>query len=256
MSVNLTKNAVNPFENLSASVETVSTRRLSYSASLIAKANDLAQKVIMGGTQHPELAQKVITDANTGDLLQLISETIGVETVKAEASILDGCSDDELAKLLESRRSDRSKAKKKGPASSMVVCKTYISAFIAELLVRQKLGKDYQSGSSHVVEYDPNELAKDQEKLVRKIKSLQSKQCRLKKLADVDKQAEAEYRQVQEEIARLNELRIGKPRVATTKVVIKANELTALRETLASIDPATLPEDEQEKFLNLMSKLG
>lgn len=249
--------AINPFENLSVSTEATGTRRLSYSAALIARANELAQKVILGGTEHAELAQKVISDAMTGDLLQLIDLTIGAEAIKSEADVLNGCSDEELAKLLESRRSDRSKAKKKGPATSMVVCKTYISAFIAELLVRQKLGKDYQSaGSSRAAEYDPAELAKDQEALVRKIKSLQSKQCRLKKLADVDPGAKEQYDQVVAEIARLNELRVGKTRVTTQKIVIKADELTAVREMLKTIDPTTLAGDDAEKFEKLLAKLG
>ena len=251
---NSTVNPVNPFESLTA-VESkgFESRRLDYTPVLIDRANTRASEIMLKGSEHAELANRVINDGNTSDLLELINATVPEGQIEADAEVLEGCDADQLSRLLESRRSDRSKAKKKGLTSSVVTCKTYISAMYAELMIRVKMGKPY-TGAAAAQDYNAAELAQDQDALSRKIKSLQSKQCRLKKLAAFDEAARAELDEVVAEIARLNDLRTGTRRVS--KTVLKDANIDAIRETLKSIDPATLPEAEQAKFLELMAKIG
>ena len=245
---------VNPFESLTATESKgLESRRLDYTPALIDRANTRASEIMLKGSEHAELANKVIGEGNTNDLLDLIKATVPEGQIESDAALLEGCDDDQLGRLLESRRSDRSKAKKKGLSSSVVTCKTYISAMYAELMIRAKTGKPY-TGAAATQDYDVEQLAADQDALTRKIKSLQSKQCRLGKLADYDAAAKAELDEVKAEIARLNELRVGTRR--SSKTVLKDASIDAIRETLKSIDPATLPEAEQAKFLELMAKIG
>jgi predicted nuclease with TOPRIM domain len=123
----------------------------------------------------------------------------------------------------------------------------------AELLIRIKMGKPYtgQLGSAAI---DYEALGSDQDAISRKVKSLQSKKSRLNKLAAYDNDAKQELREVEAEIARLNELR---PTVRiTSKVAVKDINVDQLRAALKNIDVASLPADEQAKMQELMSKLG
>lgn len=244
----------NPFAGLTAAASSNSdSRRMDFTPALINRANQRAQEVMLKGSEHAELANKVINDGDTSDLLELIDTILGQELIAQDAEVLEGCDPDQLARLLESRRSDRSKAKKKGLNSSVIVCKTYISAMYAELMIRIKMDKPY-AGAPTALNYSIDELAKDQDALTRKIASLQSKQSRLRKLAEYDEAAKSELSELQAEIARLSDLRTG-TRVKT-KTAVQSPDIEAIRATLKSIDPATLPVEDQEKFLALMAKLG
>ena len=243
----------NPFENLSNVVTNNQARKLSFTPALIDRANQRAQEIMLKGAECPELANKVINDGNTSDLLELIRFAIDEQTLAEDAKVLDGCDADQLDRLLESRRSERSKSKKKGLNTSVIVCKTYISAMYAELMIRAKMNKPY-TGQPGATQYDIEELAKDQDALERKIASLRSKQSRLKPLAEYDEKAKAELSNVRSEIERLIDLRVGTR--SKSKTVVKSVEIDAIREALKSIDPGSLPEEERDKVLALMAKLG
>ncbi len=246
----------NPFDfGTSSTVTTSSTRRLDYTPVLIDKANTRASELMMNVSKQPELydlVNKALDDGNPQDLIDLIKAVYDDATLKEDATILDGCDEDQLSRLLESRRSDRSKAKKKGPRTNVTVCKTYISSMYAELLIREYWNKPYtgQAGTS-AADLDTT----DQTAIAKKVKSLQSKKCRLGKIAQYDDVAKKELDEVNAEIARLNALR---PTVKTgaTKTVVKDTDVEQLRNIVKTLDISSLPEDQQAKALELIAKLG
>jgi hypothetical protein len=123
----------------------------------------------------------------------------------------------------------------------------------AELLIRSYWNKPY-TGQAGSAEIDIDALKDDQDALSRKVKSLQSKKSRLGKIAQYDANARKELEEVNAEIDRLNALR---PTVrVSAKTIVKDIGVDQLREVLKGIDPASLPEDEQAKLLELMKKLG
>lgn len=246
----------NPFDMSNVVAENkAESRRLDFTPVLIDKANQRAQELMLNlSKEKPELIElstRMLHDLNPTDLVELLDQYFGAETIGTDAQILDGCDEEQLSRLLESRRSDRSKAKAKKPAENAVVCKTYISAMYAELLIRVKTGKPY-SGSSNgsLTEIDEN----DQDQIKRRVASLQSKKSRLGKIAKYDAEAQAELDQVVAEIARLNALR---PTVRTvTKTSIKSGDIDTIRQALAEVDTSNLSDEDAEKLQALMAKLG
>lgn len=245
------KTTRNPFEFQTVASNNTESRKLDYTPVLIDKSNQRASELMLNAGKRPELfdlANKAIDGGQPQDLIDLIMAVFDEEQIKADSTILEGCDVDQLSRLLESRRSDRSKAKKKNPRASVQVCKTYISAMYAELLIRKYWNKPYNG--SNDTELDIT----DQDAISRKVKSLQSKKSRLGKIAQFDPSAQKELDTVNAEIARLNEFR---PTVrVSAKTIVRDLSVDEIRETLKLIDPASLPEDEQEKLQALMVKLG
>lgn len=238
----------NPFEFAATTVSESS--KLGFTPALIAQSNSRAAELMRAVAEKPELhalANRAIDVGEPQDLIDLIKAVFDDETVHADSKLLTGANDDELSRLLESRRSDRSKSKAKGPRTNARVCQAYISAMYAELLIREYWQKPY-SGVSAVVD------STDTEAVTRRIKSLQSKKSRLNKLAAYDVDARIELEETVAEIERLNALR---PTTRTSSVTaVKSLEVDNLRAMLKDIDPKTLPEAEQAKFIALMAKLG
>lgn len=243
----------NPFEMLTAQTNDVATaaRRLSHTVELNSRATERATETIKKASANPELhelANKMMA-GDPADLLDLFEKVDVLSNVEADAGMLADATEDELKRLLESRRSDRSKCKKKGISSSMLNCRNYVAAMYAELLVRQAMGKPY-TGTRGGAELDLDSLAGDQDAIVRKVKSLQSKKCRIKKLAEAGVAgASDELAEVEAEIERLNALR-PTTRVAT-KAAVKSIKVDELREALSKIEG-----DVPEEILELMKKLG
>lgn len=243
----------NPFEMLNAQINDsgITNRRLSHSTELNSRAMERATETIKMASANPEfheLANKMMA-GDPADLLDLFEKTGIIANVEADAAVLDGADEDELKRLLESRRSDRSKCKKKGIGSSMLNCRNYVAAMYAELMVRQAMGKPY-TGARGAAEVDIDALAGNQDAIVRKIKSLQSKKCRVKKFAEAGVTgASDELAQVEAEIERLNALR-PTARVAT-KSAVRSIKVDELREALSKLEG-----DVPEEILELMKKLG
>ena len=229
-------------------------RKLDHTAALIGLANtratDLMKKVSTDRADLIDLANRMMNDGDRDDLVELIDSVYDAEQIATDAAeALAGAGDDELDKLLESRRSDRSKAKAKGIKSSVAVCKTYISAMYAELMIRSVTGKAL-ADSNRSAEIDFEALGADMDALSKKVKSLQTKKCRLAKLAGYDEAARDELQKTNEEIARLNALR---PTVKTTgKTAVKSIPIDTLRTALSTLDPSQLTEE----MVELMKKLG
>lgn len=243
-------NQSNPFQFATEANDSKS-RKLAYTSILMDTANRRAHEVMTEKCNTPELKELANTmmDGDPNILVQLLTEIYG-ETIKTDADILDGCDEDQLKKMMESRRSDRSTSKRKGIRTSAVNCRSYISAMYAELMIREQLHTPYTGSFAGSSELDETDL----EAVGRRIKSLQSKKCRLKKLADYDEDAATELSETEAEIERLSALR-PTTRVAG-KTVIKDLKLDELRDMLKTIDPETLPESERDKLVDLMQKIG
>lgn len=244
---------INPFEALSAkTTETTSTgHRLNHTAELNSRANERATETIKTASDNQELHELAnrMMAGNPADLIELFDKTGVLSHVEEDAKLLDGATEDELKRLLESRRSDRSKSKKKGISTNMANCRNYVSAMYAELMVRQAMGKPY-TGAHAPSDFDVDSIAGDQDAINRKIKSLQSKKCRVKKLADAGiPEAIEELSIVESEIARLNALRPS-ARVSTRSAV-KSIKVDELRDALNKIEG-----DVPEEILALIAKLG
>lgn len=245
----------NPFVFAATESEQTQSRKLDYTPQLIAISNNRAAELMKEVSKRPELhdlANRVLDDCEASDLIELLETVYDEQTIAEDAEFLEGASDEMFDRLLKSRQSDRSKAKTKGPRSNVRVCQTYMAAMYAELLIRKAWNKPYNASNSSLESADFSEDADARE---RRIKSLQSKKCRLAKLAGYDQSAKQELEEVQAEIDRLVSLRPNAPKVAG-KVVIKNDQLPELRKVLESIDPTTLEDKERIAYEQLLAKLG
>lgn len=244
----------NPFEFTQQDTAETQSRKLDFTPSLIAQSNARAIELMKSVSTNPELydlANTALDGLKPQDLIDLINAVFNDETIQDDSKLLTGADDDQLSRLLESRRSDRSKAKAKNPRSSVAVCRTYISAMYAELLIRSIWNKPYQSADAGL---NMSELAEDKEALTRKIKSLQSKKCRLGKTAPYVEADAAALEEVEAEIDRLNSLRPN-TRVVS-KTVIRDADTETIRQALSMIDLASLEDADREKYEALIAKLG
>lgn len=246
----------NPFafatEELSASS---AVRRLDYTPALQEKARAMATELIktVADRQDAELIEKANQMMDSGDaatLFDLVQDVFGDDRLVEASQVLLGCPEDDMPKMLESQRSNRSKAKKAGIRAKMATCVAYVSAGIAEMLLRQAMGKPYH-GTGRTTELDTDALSGDPEALRRRINSLASKKSRLTKLADYDEKARAELDEVEAQLAELRGMRPEKTKTAVTKSV----QLKAVREALQSLSAEEL-EALPEAMRELAKKLG
>lgn len=239
----------NPFESLSATSTVATSRKLAYTDVLNTTANQRAAEAIMAASKDPELfplANAMMDSGDPADLLTLFEKVGAMEHVEQDAAALAGCDEETLKRMLESRRSDRSKNKKKGVRSSIAVCRAYVAAFYAELVVRQAMGRPYTGAvgkASVMVDTD------DVDAVNRKIKSLQSKKCRLSKLAQAGDAAA--QKDLDEVVAEIDRLRGYRPSVTTTTVV-KSVKVDELRAALAKLNPDEVPDEVKA----LLAKIG
>ena len=169
----------------------------------------------------------MLQDRTPESLLAFITTGLTSEDLTQAATVLDGCPEDDLPKMLESQRSNRSKAKRTG-LTAMPKVIDYVSSMVAELLIREKTGKAYNAAGTKLAT-DHEALAADQDLLTRKINSLASKKSRLNKLAAYDDKAKAELAEVEAELQELRALRPTK-----TKKTVKSVKLDDLKAGLAA----------------------
>lgn len=242
---------VNPFANLdSSSAASTGTRKFDFTPQLQAISQQRANELVSRTQTDKALADQAtkMLQGNTTDLIELINLAYTVKEISDDAAFLKAASADELDGMLESRRSDRSKTKAKG-LTKMTTILSYIAAMYAELLIRENTGKPYQSNLTTELF-----VSDDKEAITKKIKSLQSKQSRLNKLAAYDVSAAAELADVKAEISRLNELR-GTARVSTSTTV-KSVEVDKLRTALADLDVSSMDEAALKNFENIKQLLA
>lgn len=172
-------------------------------------------------------------------LMNLINQVTPAEDLEKDAEFMAGNSDNVFSRLLESRRSDRSKTLAKGPLKDVQTCQAFIGAMYSEMLVRKAWNKPYlATNTSSIV--DENDL----EAIGRKIKSLQTKKCRLQKTAKYEPEDQKMLDEVNAEIARLNEFR---PTV-TGKTVIRSTDAETIRTALKLLDLNSLDADTRAKL--------
>ena len=234
---------------------TVSSGRnqIEYTAQLNSISKQRATEALRIASTSPELfdkANNVFDGSDADELFSFLTAVVG-NKMEDDIKFMETASENELSRLLESRRSDRSKQKAKGLKSSMNVALGYLAAGYAEMLVRKVWNKPYDSTNNQIV-VDTEDL----DAIKRKVKSLQSKKSRLGRLVQAgDATAQQEYQDVVDEIDRLNSFR---PTTRTTvKTVIKDEaDTTLIRNALQNVDMSKMNEDEQAKLKDLLAKLS
>lgn len=218
-----------------------SGRAIPGSQELISTCNNLALDAIKLASTDEEigaLAAEVQTGSHEA-LIKFVDKAVELPG----AEMLDGATDDELSRLLESRRSDRSKAKKAG-LTTLDTIRRYISAWIAELVIREATGKAYKAPSTTGYgEFESTNV----DEITKKIKSLQSKKCRLNSAyktvmaAGIEStELKAQLDEVDAEIQRLNAMRGTQPRSAKVKTVDAVPTTEQLRAALAGMSAEEL----------------
>lgn len=242
MANNTNKKEATGFNFADTSVQAVTGRTIPGSQELISTCNTLALDAIKLASTDPEIG-KLAAAVQSGDheaLVAFVDKAVNVP----DKSMLDGATEDELSRLLESRRSDRSKAKKAG-LTTLDTIRRYISAWIAELVIRAASGKAYKAPSTGFSVEDMD--GADRDTITKKIKSLQSKRCRLNQAYRAIVAAGAQNTelknqidQLDAEIKRLNDLRGVQPKAVKTSNTVPTNDqLTAY---LKSLSPEELQD--------------
>lgn len=220
----------NTFVLEDSSTNTSTSRTIPGAVELISQCNQIALDAIKKATTDPTVGALAAAMQTGGmpELQAFVDATCEVPSTE----VINGCSDEELSRMLESRRSDRSKAKKSG-LTTIDNIRRYVSAWLAELVIRQATGHAYKApGTSELGQFEST----DYEVITRKIKSLQSKKCRLNAILKFgpNDQVQAEVAAVEAEIDRLNKMRGVKPRVSSTDTV-KSMALNDLRSAIAQM---------------------
>lgn len=230
------------FNFTGTSAQAVTGRTIPGSQELISTCNTLALDAIKLASTDPEIG-KLAAAVQSGDheaLVAFVDKAVEVP----DKSMLDGATEDELSRLLESRRSDRSKAKKAG-LTTLDTIRRYISAWIAELVIRAASGKAYKAPSTGFSVEDMD--GADRDTITKKIKSLQSKRCRLNQayraiVAAGAQNAELKNQidQLDVEIKKLNDLRGVQPKAVKATNTVPTND--QLAEYLKSLSPEELQD--------------
>jgi cell division protein FtsB len=229
MANNTNKKEATGFTFTGTTAQASTGRTIPGSAELISTCNTLALDAIKLASTDPEIG-KLAAAVQSGDheaLVAFVDKAIEVP----DKSMLDGATEDELSRLLESRRSDRSKAKKAG-LTTLDTIRRYISAWIAELVIRAASGKAYKAPSTGFSVEDMD--GADRDTITKKIKSLQSKRCRLNQayraiVAAGAQNAELKNQidQLDAEIKKLNDLRGVQPKAVKTSNTVPTNDQLA-----------------------------
>lgn len=186
--------------------------------------------------QNKDVAAEIRTALDSGDYQQMV-DCINKIDADITCDKIKDASENELKRMLESRRSDRCKAKATG-LKDMTQIRRYIAATIAEMMLRKQMNFEYKANTGTTL--DADELAKDQDALNRKIRSLQSKQSILKNkstFAPADWDGWKQLDEVKQQIAELQARRISTHTTGTKTV-----SMTAVKTALASMSEEQIQE--------------
>lgn len=227
----------NAFVLEDSSANTSTGRTIPGAVELISQCNQIALDAIKKATTDPAIGELAAAMQNGGvpELQAFVDATCEVPSTEA----ISRCSAEDLSRMLESRRSDRSKARK-GGLTTIDNIRRYVSAWLAELVIRQATGHAYKApGTSTLGQFEST----DYDEITRKIKSLQSKKCRLNAILKFgpNDQVQEEVDAVEAEIDRLNKMRGTKTRVKSTDAV-KSMGLDDLRSAIAQMSDAEKAE--------------
>lgn len=153
--------------------------------------------------------QPILASGDYANTCELIGKFYDDATIADKTGFLKSCSSTELDRLLESRRSDRSKARKAGLAQNFP---RFLADVIAEKAIRLTSGKQYNQNSVGTAAIDVEALAADQVALNKKIRSLQSRISVLRsklQFAPADHPGHAEIARLQEQVRELQAHRVS-----------------------------------------------
>lgn len=201
-----------------------------------------------------ELMQTVtglLASGDYSDACKLVNQFYDDKKIAEGTAFLKKCDTAELDRLLESRRSDRSKARKAG----LTTCfPRFLADVVAEMAIRIASGKAYAVSSTGHGAIDVEALAADQIALNKKIRSLQS---RISVLRSKGQYAPADwegFKQIEELKQTVNELMAHRVSTGnrTTKTVVdkrtvadaignmSADELAELQAKIAEMQAMTV----------------
>ncbi|NMA23889.1 MAG: hypothetical protein GX938_10345 [Spirochaetales bacterium] len=201
---------------------TTNNRSLAGTAQLTSLANSIVAEVMKKADADAENYQEKIvasqTDNNAMD--ELIRELYDLSSTDVE--FLKALDEEVQNSMLKSQQSKRSRSKSK--TMTLENYRSLMSGAVAELLLRQAMGKPKSSlgyrRASGSIEYTAEELENfknDQEALRREIRNVQSKKSIMKSKADFNEENERWIKLLEVE-DQLKSLRVGGTRVKTVVV--------------------------------------
>lgn len=190
--------------------------------------------------------QPILASGDYANTCELISKFCDDATIADKTSFLKSCSSTELDRLLESRRSDRSKARKAGLAQNFP---RFLADVVAEKAIRLTSGKQYNQSGTGTTAIDVEALAADQVALNKKIRSLQSRISVLRsklQYAPADHPGHAEIARLQEQVRELQAHRVS----TTTHKTVAVTDKRSLAEAVASMS-----DEEKAELLKQLTEL-
>lgn len=183
MSRKTTTNTTSTTENTTvaslfqAATASTASRAIPCSTELQAFSQTAGNNIFMqlSASTDAELMQSVaglLASGDYSDACKLVNQFYTDKQISDSTVFLKDCNTTELDRLLESRRSDRSKARKAG----LTTCfPRFLADVVAEMAIRLASGKAYAVSSTGHGTIDVEALAADQVALNKKIRSLQSR---------------------------------------------------------------------------------
>lgn len=191
--------------------------------------------------------QPILASGDYANTCELIGKFYDDATIADKTSFLKSCSSTELDRLLESRRSDRSKARKAGLAQNFP---RFLADVIAEKAIRLTSGKQYNQSGAGTTAIDVEALAADQVALNKKIRSLQSRISVLRsklQYAPADHPGHAEIARLQEQVRELQAHRVS----TTSHKTVAVTDKRSLAEAVANMS-----DDERAELLKQLTELA
>lgn len=215
-------------------------------------ANDIVRNIDSDFDTYAELFKESKTDSNALD--KLISETYDLSTVDVE--FLKELDEATLDGMLKSQQSKRSRAK--GKAMTLDNYRAMLVGAIAENLIRLATGKPKTASGARraagVVTYTAEELeemAKDQERVRRELRNVQSKKSIMKRKADFNEE-DPHWQELLEAEAQLKSIREAS---SGTRVVMTDETKNNLKELFGDTDISKLKASDSKAMLEKIQEL-
>ncbi len=246
----MTKNLNEMFATNANETVTTNNRSLAGTAQLTSIANSIVAEVLKKVDADAETYRERIVDSQTDNNVmdELIRELYDLKSVNVD--FLKELDEKTLNAMLKSQQSKRSRTK--GKTMTMDNYRNLMAGSVAELLLRQVMGKPKSSlgyrRASGSIEYTAEELENfknDQDALKREIRNIQSKKSIMKNKADFNEEDERWIQLLAAE-DQLKSMRVGGTRVKTV-VVDKTGDI--LKAELGNTDINSLKAADAKALL-------
>ena len=191
--------------------------------------------------------QPILASGDYASTCELIGKFYDDTKIADKTGFLKSCSSTELDRLLESRRSDRSKVRKAGLAQNFP---RFLADVVAEKAIRLTSGKQYNQSGAGTTAIDVEALAADQVALNKKIRSLQSRISVLRsklQYAPADHPGHADIARLQEQVRELQAHRVS----TTSHKTVAVTDKRSLAEAVANMS-----DDERAELLKQLAELA